>query len=213
MNRNNQTRKNKKTLASRFFRRGNNSNSNNSNNNNANANANNVNEPLNRLEMLRPNGYVNNGSRTIKFKGVRRVRNIEQEGKSIPASAFVPASKTRTRRHIGALTNHPAPLTERFTSSVASRLLANAHEKSNSFPQMAAYIQSANLSTYFTPAFTPHLKEKLTPKIKEKATTKLTRSYRNLVANAPPTPPPPPPVGAVAPKLPNGNNWTEWFNH
>ncbi len=207
MNRNNQTRKNKKTLASRFFTKGNNSNSN--SNNNSNSNKANANESLNRLEMLRPNGYVNNGSRRLRFRGVRRVRNIPKEGKSIPASAFVPASKTRTRRHIGALTNHPAPLTERFTSSVASRLLANAHEKSNSFPQMAAYIQSANLSTYFTPAFPPHLKEKLTPKIKEKAATKLIRSYRNLVANAPP---PPPPVGAVAPKLPNGNNWTEWFN-
>jgi hypothetical protein len=203
MNRNNQTRKNKKTLASRFFKRGNNSNSNNNSNNNANGN---VNEPLNRLEMLRPNGYVNNGSRTIKFKGVRRVRNIEQEGKSIPASAFVPASKTRTRRHIGALASHPAPLTNRFTSTAASQLLADAHANSNSFPQMAAYIQTANLSKYLPSNLPPHFKEKLKPKIKEKATTKLTRSYRNLVANAPP------PVGAVAPKLPNGNNWTEWFN-
>ncbi len=155
--------------------------------------------------MLRPNDYVNNGSRTLRFRGVRRVRNIPQEGKSIPASAFVPASKTRTRRHIGALTNHPAPLTNRFTSSAASQLLADAHAKSNNFSQMAAYIQSTNLSTYFPPAFPQHLKEKLTPKIKEKATIKLTRSYRNLVANAPP------PVGAVAPKLPNDNNWTEWF--
>jgi hypothetical protein len=210
MNRNNQTRKNKKTLASRFFRRGNNSNSNSNNNSN---NANNANEPLNRLEMLRPNGYVNNGSRTLRFRGVRRVRNIPQEGKSIPASAFVPASKTKTRRHIGALASHPAPLTNRFTSSAASQLLADAHAKSNSFSQMATYIQKANLSKYLPLDLPQHFKEKLAPKIKEKATTKLIRSYRNLVANAPPPPPPPPPpVGAVAPKLPNGNNWTEWFN-
>ena len=160
--------------------------------------------------MLRPDGYVNNGSRTLRFRGVRRVRNIPQEGKSIPASAFVPASKTRTRRHIGALTSHPAPLTNRFTSSAASQLLADAHAKSNSFSQMATYIQKANLSKYLPLDLPQHFKEKLAPKIKEKATTKLIRSYRNLVANAPP--PPPPPVGAVAPKLPNGNNWTEWFN-
>ena len=147
--------------------------------------------------------------RRIKFKGTRRVRNIEKEGRSIPASVFRKSMKTRTRRHIGNLMFHPAPPTERLSSTIASQLLANAHANSNSYQQMSAYINKSNLAKYFPKGIPKPLMNKQIPIIKQKAFIKLNRSYANLAEELPP---PPDPVGATAPKLPNGNNWTEWFN-
>lgn len=196
----NQTRKNKQTLASRFFRPGNNSNSSSNNqirnkniyNNNANI--------LNRLEIIPEHTNKNNSRfeektpRTITFKKIRRVRNIPQEGKSIPVSNSM---NTKTRKYIGALTNSPNPLTQRFTSELASRLLADAHAKSNTYAQMSAYIESANLSTYYPNKFPKSLINKQIPVIKKKAFQKLNRSYTNLINE---------PEGATAPTLPNNHS-------
>ena len=95
---------------------------------------------------------------------------------------------------------HPAPPTERLSSMIASQLLANAHANSNSYQQMSAYINKSNLDKYFPKGIPKHIMNKQIPVIKQKAFTKLNRSYANLAEE---------PVGAVAPKLPNGNNWTE----
>lgn len=163
---------------------------------------------MNRLEFLPANGYIPNAKRRIKFKGTRRVRNIEKEGRSIPASVFRKTMKTRTRRHIGNLMLHPAPPTERLSSMIASQLLANAHANSNSYQQMSAYINKSNLDKYFPKGIPKHIMNKQIPVIKQKAIAKLNRSYTNLAEEVPP---PPASFGAVAPKLPEGNNWTEWF--
>lgn len=186
--------RNQSVKNSKFFRRGNNSSSSNNNSSNNSSNS------LNRLEFLSANGYINNGSRTIKFKNTRRVRNIEKKGRSIPASVFRQTMKTRTRKHIGSINSHPIPVTNRFISKTASQLLANAHAASNTYQQMSSYINKSNMTKYYPKGFPKQLMNKQIPLIKEIAFYKLNRSYSNLVEE---------PVGAVAPKLPNGNNWTE----
>ncbi len=166
---NNRTRRNRQTLASRFFRKANNSNSSNNNSN-----------IPNRFEFLPANGYVKRGSRNLTFKNVRQVRTIPQEGKSISANVFRPTVQSRTRRHIGKLRNHPAPLPMRVTSAIASKLLANAHEASNTYKEMAVYINTANISPYFPEDTSQANILRHTPEIRQKAKTKLQQFYKNV---------------------------------
>lgn len=86
---------------------------------------------------MEPNGSPRPHSR-IRFAKTRRVKRINQSGKSKPVPK---GHQTKTRRHLGKNVNVSANVSR--NRYAAARLVAAAHKQSYSYDEMKEFIERA----------------------------------------------------------------------
>jgi hypothetical protein len=131
-----------KPVAQGIYINNSNSNSSNSNSNNSSifshSSNSNSNSSINEWNEEMP-PHKPNTSRKIRFSKTRRVRRIEPFGKFRKTRG---QHKTRTRKHLAY--NLPNKSNQTKIKASAARLLAAAHEKSNSYNEMVEFIKRAS---------------------------------------------------------------------
>lgn len=103
--------------------------------------------------------------RRLQIHPTRRVRNIPSEGKS---RSNYRGHRTKTRKHLGAINQHPTNANIRAQKMQAAKLLADAHNSSNSFNGMVRYVLASGMNK----------------QVQGIVLAKLNSTYKNLQSNS-----------------------------